>query len=95
MKSECRILVEVDSANVRPITFTDKKTGNPRTIYAQDLHVFLGGAKYPEKVEVVHSQATDAVPVGMHYAESLRLTRQGRVELDLKSLKPAPASDKK
>lgn len=92
MKPQVRVLVEVESAEVRPIRFTDKKTGEQRAIYAQDVFVFLGSAKYPDKLEIIHNSATDALPVGKHYADQLYLTRQGRVQLDLNKLRPVPAA---
>lgn len=91
MKPQVRILVEVEAAELRKIPFTDKKTGEPRTIYSQPVVAFVGSSKYPDKFEIIHGSVADAFPPGRYFAHQLRVTRNGRIEVDLTQLQPAKA----
>lgn len=92
MNPSVKVLVEVDSAEIRPINFTDR-SGNPKQIFAQPIFVFIGGT-YPERSDIIHNRAADALPPGKYFATRVKLAKRG-VQLDFEHLTPAvPAQAK-
>lgn len=58
--------IEIESSSTEEISGISQKTKNEYRFFKQAAYLFRGDSKYPDRFELSHNEAKDALDVGLY-----------------------------
>lgn len=91
------IRVFVESPNCEKFEGVSQRTGKSFCFHKQQVHVFLNGSRFPEKIELAHDNPANALRPGeysLDVEKALSVGRFGDLGIDSRKLEFVPAEPK-